>query len=442
MNRELLETAARLVEGAVKRGAQGARASAYRSHESTVEWRDGKLDRLQDSTQKGATVTLFVDGRYSSNTTCDLRPEALARFLDEGVAMTRVLAVDPHRHLPDPKHYAARFDGDLRLYDTTGHAELTPDVRRSTTQQLEEAVRTAPGAEALISVTTACSNSETESVVVASNGLQVGRQVGDFSISAEASVRDQGDRKPEGSSYGATTERSALPSIAWVGADALARGLALRGSAPQKSGQYACVVENRVASRLLRDILQPLNGQAIQQQRSYLAGKLGERLFSQKLTIIDEPLLQAGLASRPYDGEGMTRQRLPLIDKGVVRAFLLDTYYASKLNLAPTTGSTTNLVFERGTQDLAGLLETMGTGILITGFSGGNSNSATGDFSLGIRGQWIERGKPVRAVSEMNLAGNHLQFWKELAEVGNDPFSYASIQAPSLRFGAVQFSGL
>jgi PmbA protein len=87
------------------------------------------------------------------------------------------------------------------------------------------------------------------------------------------------------------------------------------------------------------------------------------------------------------------------------------------------------------------LLTKLSKGILITGFSGGNSNPATGDFSIGVRGQWIEGGKPVRPISGMNLAGNLMTFWKQLRELGNDPYAYSTTRCPSLRFAAVQFSG-
>ncbi len=441
MNRELQEIVERILDGAKKRGAQGARASAYRSRESTLEWRDGKLDRLQESTQRGASVTLYVDSRYSSNTTSDLRPDSLERFLDETVAMTRLLAADEHRRLPDPARYQGRFEGDLGICDSAGLTQMTPDRRREMVERMEAAARSAPGADQIISVTSAASNSSFDSVLGATNGLLAGRSGTDFSVFAEASVRDVGERKPEGYEYGSSTHLSGLPELERTGREAVRRALELRGSRAEKSGLYPCVIENRVAGRLLGDLLAPLSGQAIQQKRSYFADKLDQPVAAEIFTVEDDPLLPGGLGSRPYDGEGLTLKRRYLFEKGVLRSFLLDTYYASKLNREPTSGGTTNLVFPAGKRDLPGLLAAMGTGILVTGFSGGNSNPATGAFSLGIRGLWVENGRPVRAVSEMNLSGNHLEFWKALLELGADPTPYSSWRTPSLRFAPVQFSG-
>ena len=138
----------------------------------------------------------------------------------------------------------------------------------------------------------------------------------------------------------------------------------------------------------------------------------------------------------------MASVKRPIIEKGVLKTFLLDTYYASKLNMEPTTSGVSNAVFSYGDKDLDGLLKAMGKGILITGFSGGNSNSATGDFSIGIRGLWIENGKPSRPIAEMNMAGNHLIFWNKLVEMGSDAYLNASVRCPSLRFDKVQFSGV
>jgi PmbA protein len=441
MSTELLEKAQGVIRGASKRGAQGARASAYRVRESSLEWRDGKLERLQESTQLGLGVTLFVDGRYSAHSTSDLRPAALEAFLDECVAMTRVLSTDEHRKLPDPARYQGRFAGELGILDEAGVAAAGPDHRKRVVQALEAATRSGPGAEQIVSVTSGWSDTSGESVLVCSNGMEGGRRSSSFSLWAECAVKDAGGRKPEGWWYAAGRVRDKLQPAEEIGREALRRALAQVGARPEKSGEYPCVVEAAVAGRLFSDLLGPLSGWAIQQKRSFLADKLDQVVAAPCLTLADDPLLPAGLASRAYDDEGMSTARRPVFEQGALRTFFLDTYYASKLGRVPTTGGTSNLVFAPGPRDLAGLLQAMGTGLLITGFSGGNSNSATGDFSLGVKGMWIDGGKPVRPVAEMNLSGNHLELWKRLVELGNDPDPSSSMRIPSLRFDPVQFSG-
>ena len=442
MSQSLLEQAKEVVRKAQKLGAQGVRASLGRSRNSEVEWRDGKLDRLRESTSMSVGVTLYVDGRYSSNSSSDLRPEALDDFLKEAVAMTRVLAEDKHRKLPDPARFKDRFEGDLKVFDQAGAEAVTAVNRRQTAKDLEAAARSGPKADQIISVTSSCSDTVSESAKVTSNGMEGIRQSSTFVVFTETSVKDEGGRKPEGWYYAVTRRRDELPPVEKVGGEATRRAFMDVGAKPEKSGEYDCIIENRVAARLMGGLLGPLSGRSIQQKRSFLADKMGQDVLGKVLTITDDPFVVGGLGSRTYDGEGMSLKKMPVFEKGVLRTFYLDTYYASKLGKQPTTGGQSNLVFAGGDKDLEGLLKAMGKGILVTGFSGGNSNSATGDFSVGIRGQWIENGKIVRPVAEMNLAGNHLEFWKKLAELGNDPNPYSSWRSPSLRFEKIQFSGV
>ncbi|MBW2527831.1 MAG: TldD/PmbA family protein [Deltaproteobacteria bacterium] len=442
MSQDLLTKAKAAVAAAQKRGAHGVRASVWRSRSGEVEWRDGKLDRLRESTRMGLSVTLYVDGRYSSNSTSDLRETALDHFLDETVAATRVLAKDPHRKLADPSRYGSPHGGDLDLYDEAGAGTISGADRRRVAQALYEAARSAPGNQEIISVTTSGSDSVSESAMATSNGMEGTKRSTRFGLLADTSVRDDGARKPSGWGYAALRRRQGLPSIEAIGREATRRALEGRKAKPEKSGRYACIVENRVVSRLLSGLLGPLSGRAIQQKQSFLADKLGQLITNERLHITDDPLLPGGLASGTYDSEGMSTQRRPIFEAGVLRTFFFDTYYGSKLGKEPTTGGWSNLVIQPGERDLAALLQRMGTGILVTGFSGGNSNSATGDFSIGIRGQFVEGGKILRPVAEMNLSGNHLTFWRQLAELGSDVWIYSSNRTPSLRFDPVQFSGV
>ncbi len=442
MSKELLSKAQAVIRLAKKQGAKGARAAVYRNRQSRVEWRDGKLDRIRENTRMGLGLTLYVDGRYSSHSTSDLRPEALQRFVEQTVGMTRHLAADKHRRLPDPERYEGMFTGDLEVYDAAGVAAGDPAKRRQMAKTLEESARAAGDPKKLVSVTGICSESASEGAKATSNGMSGTTRSTSFGRVAVVSVRDAGARKPTGWWYDGATARAGLQDAAAIGKEAHRRAWMQVGAQPMPSGKYPCIIENATAGRLFSWLLRPLWGNPIQQQRSCMADKLGKAIATPVLTVADDPLLPGGFGSRRYDGEGMAARKRTIIDKGVLRSFYLDTYYASKLGKKPTSGSKTNLVFAAGKRDLAGLLGAMGKGLLITGFSGGNSNGATGDFSIGVRGMWVEGGKPVRPVTEMNLAGNHLTFWKALEEVGNDAWEASSTRIPSLRFGEVQFSGM
>ena len=441
MSRELLDRVHAVIQSAETRGAQGVRAAIGRNRNSRVEWLDGKLDRLRESTTMNLSVTLYVDGRYSASSTSDLRPEAIEDFLDDIVSSTRLLAEDPHRKLPDPSRYADPFEGDLGQYDPDGAASLTGIERRRMVAALEDGTRSSEGAEKIVSVKASVSDNLYETVMAASNGMEGSNQGTSFSLFVRATVNDEGDRKQMDYWYDACLLRDKQVTPESVGQKALRRALAKVGAYPRPTGEYDCIIERNVAERALGGLLQPLNGGAIQQQQSFLADKMGEQVASPLLTMLDEPHLVGGFGSARYDGEGMATRPMPIFEKGVLRNFYLDTYYASKLEMEATTGSSTNLILTPGDRDLDALLQAMGTGILITGFVGGNSNPTTGDFSIGVEGQWVENGRLVHPISEMNLSGNHLQSWKQLAELGNDPFLISDVRCPSMRFTGLQFSG-
>lgn len=439
MSRKLLDIARETADKAKKAGH--ARVSLNRILRSSVEWRDGELDRLRESTSMGLGIQLFVDGRYSSNSTSDLRPEALDRFLEETIAATRHLTQDPHRKLPDPDSYKDRISADLQICDKSGTKAMTPEMRRETAQEIETAARTSEAAKHIISVSTGCSNAFSESVMVCTNGMEGETESTNFSVWAATSVKDKGDQRPREWWYAGCRNLSELPEPAGIGREATRRALLMRGAGPVRSGRYPCIIENACAGRLLSHLMRPLYGHFLQQDRSFLKDKMDKSIGSGFLHITDHPHIERGMGSRTYDREGMSTRVRPVFDNGKLKSFYLDTYYASKMEMAPTTGNSTNLVFKLGEKNANQLMEQMGEGVLITGFSGGNSNTATGDFSIGIRGMLVENGRPSIPLTEMNLAGNHLDFWKALAETGNDPYTYSSVQIPTLRFNPVQFSG-
>jgi PmbA protein len=200
-------------------------------------------------------------------------------------------------------------------------------------------------------------------------------------------------------------------------------------------------VDNRAAGRLVGALLGPLSAQAIQQKRSFLDGKLGAVIGSEKLTLTDDPLVVKGFASRLFDGEGLAARRMPVFERGVLKAYFIDTYYGRKLGMEPTTGGSSNGAWALGDRDQAALLADMKDGILVTGFLGGNSNGTTGDFSFGVQGYRVRAGQIAEPVGEMNISGNQSDLWRRLIAVGNDPYPYSPGRTPTLVFEGVQFAG-
>jgi PmbA protein len=438
---DLMEQARRAVEIARKKGAAEVAAVTSRARDVDVYWRDGKVDRVSEATRRGLSLSLYVDGRYSAVSSSDLRPDALETFIADAIALARALAPDEHRRLPDPKLYEGRESLDLAILDPE-QASLTADQRRAWAREAEEAARARDKAGQILSVTSNFGDTRSEWHRVTSNGFEGSQQSTTLWGSAEVSVKDADGRRPEEYDFGIARHLGDLPAPADVGARAVERTFARLGSTKGASAALPMVVENRAAGRLVSMLLGPMSGAAIQQKRSFLDGKEGQKIGSPKLTITDDPFVLRGLGSRLFDGDGIASRMLPVIEAGVLKTLYIDDYYGRKLGKPPTTGGASNLSWVEGDKAQDALVAAVQDGILVTGFLGGNSNGGTGDFSLGIKGFRITKGKVAEPIGEMNIAGNQLELWSKLAAVGNDSYPYSAMRTPTLVFDGVQFAGV
>lgn len=436
----MLDIARQAVALATQKGAAGVRAAAHKARNVSVQWRDGKIEKVSEATTRGLRLELFVDGRYSAAQTKDLRPEALPAFVEQAVAVTRTLAEDPFRGLPDPTLYRGASPGDLDLVDPA-YEKLSATERRRVAQSLEVAARSVSGADAIVSASSGFGDTLSELYLVTSNGFEGTRRATSFSTHQFVTVKDADGRRPEDGTWAAVRRLSELPTAEDLGRRATERALRRRGAQKGRSGVLPVVVENRAAGRLFATLLRPLSGFSLQQKRSCFEGKRGTPIASSKLTIVDDPFIPKGLGSRPFDDEGLAARVLPLIEAGVLKNFYLDTYYAKKLRLDPTTERTSNLSWTLGDKSEAELIAGIKDGVFVTSFIGGNSNDLTGDFSLGIQGVRIRNGQLAEPVAEMNISGNLLDTWKRLVAVGNDPYLSSSLRAPTLVFDGLQVAG-
>ncbi|CAN5427637.1 TldD/PmbA family protein [soil metagenome] len=440
MASELFDAARRVVDVALKGGAKEARASAYRNRDVDVQWRDGRVEKVSEATTRGVSFQLYVDGRYVALSTSDLRPEALQKFALDGVQMARAITADPFRVLPDKALYAGRTTVNLDLVDPAVDT-LDAGARRSMAKALEDAARSVKGADAILSVSTGVAASHAWLARVSSNGFEGEREATDVSLWADVSVKDPDGRRPEDGLSARARYLGDLPPAAELGSASTERALAAIGSKKAESKVMTMVVENRVASRLVGALLGAMTARALQQKQSFLDGKLNSAIASKLLTMIDDPFLPKGLASRAFDGEGISAKKFAVIDGGILKTFYVDDYYGRKLKMAPTTAGSSNLVFLGGKGTQSDLLKSVKDGVLVTGFLGGNTNPTTGDYSLGVQGFRVRDGKRGEPIAETNISGNLLALWQKLIAVGADPYPYGSTKTPTMVFDAVQFAG-
>jgi PmbA protein len=439
-NKDMLSVAQECVTLAKKAGAKDASARAYRVRDVSLEWRDGKIEKITESTTRGVGLQLYVDGRYASVGTSDLRPEALKTFIQDSIVLAKSLEADPARGLADPELFKGQAKVDLKLEDPKYNA-VTADAGRKMVKEIEDAARAQKGAEAILSVSSSFSNNQSETFLVTSNGFSGAQRGTGFWLSSGVSVKDVDGRRPEDYSYAGARFFTDLPTAASIGQEGARRALTRLGAKKAESALMTLAIDNRAAGRLASFMGQALSGSALQQKRSFLEGKLGQQVFTDKLTIHDDPLVPKAFGSRLFDNEGMAAKVRPIVEAGVLKNYYVDTYYGRKLKMAPTSGSTSNLSWKLGDKSQKELLTEMKDGILVTGFIGGNSNSGTGDFSIGFQGFRVRNGVIAEPVAEMNVAGNHTEFWKKLVAIGNDPFPYSSLRTPTLVFEGVSVAG-
>ena len=444
-------------------GAQKARATLSKSEEDLVATLDGEVDRVTHCADRSLSLALFVDGRFGSYSTNKLERTALEGFIRRAVAATRMVAGDPCRDLPDPARCCrdAVTGDELGLVDPSRDT-LTPADRQQValdasvfaasfrgSQPSEEAaaVSTAQAKTEntdyqIISEEGEYSDSIYETVVMDTNGLCCAHSETSFDYGVEITVESDGE-KYSGYWWDASSHRSELDAAA-CGRAALARAVAQIGSEPAPSGRYTAVIDAEMASKMVSPLLRALSGYSIQQNNSFLMDSLGQQRFPEGLTILDVPRIPGQTCSKYFDSEGVATAEAPIIERGVVREYFINTYMAHKMGMAPTIEDATRpkvLPWPEAGLDRDAILRRCGSGILVTDFNGGNSNPVTGDFSYGIEGYLFEEGRIVRPVSGMLMTGNFLELWSRLVAAGDDARPCQTKLVPTLAFAEVDFSG-
>ena len=437
--KDRLELAHWVAKSAKALGAADVAVDINKSRGVEIEYRDGMLEKVKETTQNSLNINVYVDDKFSGHSTNDLRQDSLGDFIKKAVEMTKYLGKDEFRKLPDPKYYQDIKTVDLKIKDDK-YSSIEAAQRVEMATKLQKL--TSAKSDKIISSTSGYYDNENESIKVHSNGFEGVRQTTSFSAGVQVTIDDGNGGRPSDWDYATTRFLKDLPDAELQAQSAIDRVLAKIGQAKIDSGQMDMVICNRAAGNPVRALFGPMGGRALQQKRSFLEGKLGEKIASDQLTLIDNPFIERGLGSRAYNGEGMATRKRTLIEKGVLKEYLINCYYARKLGVDPTGSSTSNVTLAHGDKSLDGLIAQVKKGILVTSFIGGNSNSTTGDFSWGVIGMLIENGKLVKPVNKMNITGNLEGLWGNLVEVGNDPYIYSSMRRPSLYFKDVQFAGL
>ncbi len=417
-------------------GAQKVRITLSKSLMNLIGLLNGEVDKTAHALDRSLQLQLFVEGRYGAFSTNKLEKEGLEEFIREAIDTVKMLQEDSYRDLPAPERVAkdARTGRELGLYDPA-YDTLTAEQRR------EMALASCHWPCGAIAEEGEYSDSVFDTLTIDSQGLYARHTETSFEIGYETTVEDA-----QGNHFSSYWWDAAplLKDLQWKDCAEIAykRALAQVGVQDTTGGKYTVVVDTECASTLLTPVLNALGGFALQQKNSFLLESLGKQLFPEQLTILDLPRTPGETGCRLFDSEGVATREMPIIDKGVIKTYFLNTYIAAKMGMAPTVEDATRVKVlpVGGCKTLDELLEATGDCILVTGFNGGNSNPVTGNFSYGIEGFLVRGGKKVHPVRELLITGNFLQLWNNLVATADDARPCLSKLIPSLAFANVDIS--
>lgn len=438
---DLTERAGRLVAAARLAGADAADAVCVRGVSLSVDVRLGKVEETRRAEGDDFTLRVFV-GKRTANVSANVLSDP-AELAERAVAMAKVAPEDRFAGLADRERQATDVP-DLDLLDTTipSSAELTEVALAA-----EDAMRAVPG------VTNSSGASAGWSlgglVLATSNGFAGATLSSGFGISA-AAIAGSGTGMERDYEYDRRIHRADLKDPAEIGRTAGERAVRRLNPRQLSSGRVTVVYDPRLSSGLLGHLSGAVNGASIARKTSFLRDRLGQQVFGASIRITDDPLRRRGLASRPFDGEGVAGAPLDVVEGGVLMTWFLDSATARELGLEtngrasrgggnPSPGST-NLTLMPGETTPEELLRSVGSGLYVTELIGHGASIVTGDYSRGAAGFAIENGEIAYPVSEITIAGNLRDIFREMTPA-NDLVYRRSVNAPTVAVPGLTVAG-
>lgn len=433
----LLALAEKLVKYGSQRGATEMEVTATEATSFRVAVRDGAVESLLEASPRELSLRLFCEGRVAVASSSDLSEPTLQRLVDRAMERARLAGADPFAGLPE---FQAPPSADaLKLWDPA-ILEMSPEAKIARAKELE-----ALGLkDKRIGKSLGASFSTGYATVSLANSKGFSGSYRSSSASTGVTYQaGEGQNLFQEGWYDTSRSLKTLMSNEALAAKAVNRATRLISARKVESQNVPVVLEPPMAAQLLSFLAQCLGGRAINQKQSFLAGKLGETLGSDLVTILDDGLLPGGTGSSPFDSEGTPCRKTALVEKGVLKSYLLDAYNARKLKLASTgnAGGATNLYLQKGASTPEEMVKSMDKGLLLTGTMGQGTVATTGDLSRGAFGLWVEKGEVVHPVAEITISGNLGQLLKNVVMVGNDLEFRSSISSPTIKIAEMTVGG-
>jgi PmbA protein len=451
MMRDYKSLAADLVAALRRQGADACDVMIVASSGFGTNVRLGKIEKLQQSINKGLGLRVFKGGATALTFTTDFTDRSVKDLVAQAMDIVRVSNPDQYNGLA-PKEMLGAFDGRLAMFDES-LARMTPERKIELARETEEAGR-AFDKRITNSMGAGWSDTTREVTLANSDGFTGQYRTTSASMSVSLLAEENGVKQTD---YWYTFNRfaSKLDSPKSVGEEAARRTVRKLGGRKVKSQKVPVVVDPLVASGLADLVFGAASGRSVYRKSSFLVDRAGTEISSPLVTIIDDATIPDGPASRPFDAEGVRSSQVTLVERGVLKSYVCDAYSAKRLSLKPTghaargyqsmpSVGSSNLYMKAGASDPKEIVRSVKQGLYLTELPsfGQGLNSVTGDFSEGAQGFWIENGELTYPVQEITLAGNLLALLKNIAAVGNDlTFKYGSTAAPTLLLSEVTVGG-
>jgi PmbA protein len=441
--------ATRLVEQARRRGADIAEATVSSGWELTAKVRLGEPELVQEAGQRNVALRVIKDQRVAVTSTSDWTEAGLEQCVSDALELVELSEPDSFAGPADPELLSKGPYQDLDLFDES----LDQLGAEAALQRATEAERIALAQDSRLQLSEGATFSRVSgwSALVLSSGFSAVRRGSFASLAVVPVVEDAGGKKRRGHYWTGHRHLSGLESNDVVGRRAAERTLRQLGARKVPTCVVPIVFDADAARSLLSSFVGCALGGAVWRRSSYLADREGSVVASSLVNIVDDPLIVRGPGSRVFDGEGLASRRNVVVEDGVLKTFLLDSYCARKLGKVSTASagrsgggvgaSTSNLLLSPGHQTPAELIESTPRGLFVTEMMGFGFNAVTGDFSRGAAGFWIEDGKLAFPVSEVTISSNLDQMLKNIDGVANDLVLKTALASPTLRVSEMTLGG-
>lgn len=443
------ELAADVVAKARTAGADEADVYLQVSTEFSVDVRKGEVETLTQAGGKGLGLRVFVDKRMGFASTSDFDSAALDSLISTTVALAAVADKKPENGLPEVDAPEPR--PDLKLFDPT--VESVPTEQKIALAKQCEAASFATDPRITNSEGAGFGSGSTLTVLANSNGVVSSYRSSSCSLYSSPLAEEDGKMQVD-YEYSFKHAFSDLESADEIGRKAAGRVLRKLGAHKVETQAAPIVFDRRVAGQFWYGVLAAVNGDSVFKGMSFLKDKLGERIASDAVTLIDDGTLVGGAGSAPFDGEGLSTRRNVIVDRGVLKMFLYDTVTARKVGSgAESTANARrsyggipgigpfNLFLTAGSQTPEEIVHSIENGFLVTEMMGAGANPVTGDFSVGASGQWIKDGEIAFPVEEVTIAGSMLSILSDIQRVGTDLIFNSSVVSPTFQVAEMTVSG-